>query len=110
MTDEVVQIYDKLCREIEQHLHAIIATPSNPQMAALSSLLEAVLMARHDRDMVTAVPLLQKAIEGLLEGLTSMSSDPELMLRYRDCHLLVLRRLQDPRAHGQQWVNKQVTR
>ena len=51
-----------------------------------------------------------QAVEGLLDGLVSVPSDPELMLRYRDCHLLVLKGLQDHRAYGSQWTNKQVTR
>ena len=109
MPDDIGLIYDKICREIDQHLHLIIAPQSNPQVAALTSLREAVLMAPHMRDMVTASALVLKAVEGLLEDRAPVS-DPELTLRYRECHLLVLKYLQDPRAHGQQWVNKQVTR
>ncbi len=56
------------------------------------------------------MPCCFQAVEGLLDGLSSMPSDPELMLRYRDCHLLVLKGLQDHRAYGSQWTNKQVTR
>ena len=54
--------------------------------------------------------LLFQAVEGLLDGLSTVPNDPELMLRYRDCHLLVLKGLQDHRAYGPQWTNKQVTR
>ena len=52
----------------------------------------------------------EQAVEGLLDGLVAVPGDPELMLRYRDCHLLVLKGLQDHRAYGSQWTNKQVTR
>jgi hypothetical protein len=51
-----------------------------------------------------------QAVEGMLDGLTSMPNDPELMIRYRDIHLRILKALQDPRAYGIQWTNKQVTR
>jgi hypothetical protein len=51
-----------------------------------------------------------QAVEGILDCLTSMPNDPELMMRYRDIHLRVLKALQDPRAYGMQWTNKQVTR
>lgn len=51
-----------------------------------------------------------QAVEGMLDGLTSVPNDPELMIRYRDIHLRVLKALQDPRAYGVQWTNKQVTR
>jgi CCR4-NOT transcription complex subunit 1 len=55
-------------------------------------------------------PLVFQAVEGMLDCLTSMPNDPELMIRYRDIHLRVLKALQDPRAYGMQWTNKQVTR
>ena len=55
--------------------------------------------------------ILLQAVDGLLDGLTAMpATDAELMFRFRDCHLLVLRGLQDHRAYGPQWTNKQVTR
>lgn len=79
-------------------------------MVALHKLLEAVILARNSREVVTALALLTKAVEGLLDGLTALPADTELMLRYRDCHLLVLKGLQDVRAYGPQWTNKNVTR
>jgi len=51
-----------------------------------------------------------QAVEGILDGLPSMSNDPELVIRHRDIHLRVLKALQDPRAYGVPWTNKQVTR
>jgi hypothetical protein len=51
-----------------------------------------------------------QAVEGILDGLPSMANDPELVIRHRDIHLRVLKALQDPRAYGMQWTNKQVTR
>ena len=79
-------------------------------MTQLHQLLEAVLLARNSREIVTALSLLQKAVEGLLDGLQSMLQDHELNFRFRDCHLIVLKGLQDHRAYGAQWTNKQVTR
>lgn len=43
-----------------------------------------------------------KGLEGLLEGMNSPPTDPELFVRFRDVHLLVLRLLQEPRALGPQ--------
>ena len=52
-----------------------------------------------------------QAVEGLLDGLSAMTAtDHESMLRFRDCHLVVLKGLQDQRAYGPQWTNKHVTR
>lgn len=51
-----------------------------------------------------------QAMEGLLDGLVGGTTDHDLMMRYRDCHLLVLKGLQDHRAYGTATTNKQVTR
>ncbi|XP_010881790.1 CCR4-NOT transcription complex subunit 1 isoform X21 [Esox lucius] len=108
-TDDVAQIYDKCMADLEQHLHAIPpALAMNPQTQALRSLLEAVALARNSRDGIAALGLLQKAVEGLLDA--TSGADADLLLRYRECHLLVLKALQDGRAYGPQWCNKQITR
>lgn len=49
-----------------------------------------------------------QAVEGLLDA--TSGADADLLLRYRECHLLVLKALQDGRAYGPQWCNKQITR
>ena len=49
-----------------------------------------------------------QAVEGLLGGISP--SDAELALRYKDCHLIVLRGLQDPRAYGPIWTARHVTK
>lgn len=36
--------------------------------------------------------------------------DHELIIRYRDAHLRVLKALQDPRMYGVQWTNKHIIR
>uniref|UniRef100_A0A672QWI7 CCR4-NOT transcription complex subunit 1 n=1 Tax=Sinocyclocheilus grahami TaxID=75366 RepID=A0A672QWI7_SINGR len=108
-TDDVAHIYDKCISDLEQHMHAIPpALAMNPQTQAIRSLLEAVVMARNSRDGIAALGLLQKAVEGLLDA--TSGADPDLLLSYRECHLLVLKALQDGRAYGPQWCNKQITR
>ncbi|XP_036399221.1 CCR4-NOT transcription complex subunit 1 isoform X11 [Megalops cyprinoides] len=107
--DDVAQIYDKCMADLEQHLHAIPpALAMNPQTQAIRSLLESVALARNSRDGIAALGLLQKAVEGLLDA--TSGADADLLLRYRECHLLVLKALQDGRAYGPQWCNKQITR
>uniref|UniRef100_A0A4W3H1Q2 CCR4-NOT transcription complex subunit 1-like n=1 Tax=Callorhinchus milii TaxID=7868 RepID=A0A4W3H1Q2_CALMI len=49
-----------------------------------------------------------QAVEGLLDA--TSGADPDLLLRYRECHLLVLKALQDGRAYGSQWCNNKITR
>ncbi|KAJ7383193.1 CCR4-NOT transcription complex subunit 1 [Desmophyllum pertusum] len=110
MPEEVVQILSKCAAEIEQHLHAIIAPPTNQHVVTIHSLLDAVVQARISRDNMAALRLLHKAVEGLLEGVGPLASDAELSLRYRDCHLIVLRGLQDPRGYGPMWTARHVTK
>ena len=47
-----------------------------------------------------------KAVEGVLE--TMLPNDTEMALRYKDCHLIVLRGFQDPRGYGPLWTARQV--
>lgn len=51
-------------------------------------------------------------MEGLLDLYTLSTGvmDFEIILRYRELHLRILKCLQDPRAYGMQWTNKHVTR
>lgn len=60
MPEEVVQILGKCAAEIEQHLHAIIAPPTNQHVVTIHSLLDAVVQARISRDNMTALRLLHK--------------------------------------------------
>nr|CAD7196956.1 unnamed protein product [Timema douglasi] len=113
-TDEIGSMYDKLINELELYLQSVLGSQgvmsSNCLVGNLHSFHEALLVARRSRDVMSAATLLQKAVEGLLDGLTPVANDQDLMARYRDIHLRVLKALQDPRAYGMQWTNKQVTR
>lgn len=109
-TDDITQIYDKVIAELDRYIQSLMAIPANPQAAALHSLREGVFLVRTSREIVTAVTLVQKTVESLLEGMTQHSPDPEVAIRYRDGHLLVLKALADPRAFGTQWTVKHVTR
>ncbi|KAK7790471.1 hypothetical protein R5R35_006209 [Gryllus longicercus] len=115
-SDEIGTMYDKLVSEVEHFLQPVLGSQgvisSSCHVNNLHKLLEALLIARRSRDVMSAVSLLQKAVEGLMDGLvqTNNNTDQELMLTYREIHLRVLKTLQDPRAYGIQWTNKQVTR
>ncbi|XP_022241734.1 CCR4-NOT transcription complex subunit 1-like [Limulus polyphemus] len=109
-TDDITQIYDKVIAELDRYIQSLMAIPASPQAAALHSLREGVFLVRTSREIVTALTLVQKTVESLLEGMTQHSPDPEVAIRYRDGHLLVLKALADPRAFGTQWTVKHVTR
>ncbi|ODN04366.1 CCR4-NOT transcription complex subunit 1 [Orchesella cincta] len=112
--DDLVSIYDKLIAELDIHLQGLALSHSPANILIFSvlpvlSALDAIVIARSSRSVVAAITLLQKAVEGLLEGLAAFPNDAEI-LRFRDAHLMVLKALQDTRAFGQQWVNRQVTK
>ncbi|XP_035741230.1 CCR4-NOT transcription complex subunit 1-like isoform X2 [Vespa mandarinia] len=110
--DEVGAMLEKLAAEVDVLLSAMGPAAPPPQHVALHSLLESIILTRRSRDAGAAMTLLKKAVEGLLDGPTISSgvTDSEIVLRYRELHLRILKCLQDPRAYGMQWTNKHVTR
>ncbi|XP_075733812.1 CCR4-NOT transcription complex subunit 1 isoform X1 [Rhipicephalus microplus] len=109
--DDMTNLYDKIISELEQQVHGLLGTvvPSNPQVAALHLLHEAVLVARNSREAVTAMALLQKTVESMAEGLShSLGADPETALRFREAHLAVLKTLAE--GYGHPWAAKHITR
>ncbi|XP_059059892.1 CCR4-NOT transcription complex subunit 1-like isoform X2 [Achroia grisella] len=83
------------------------------QAGNMHSLLECLYIARRNRDIVSGCTLLQKAVEGLLDGhmvQPGASGDHlEMMTRYRDIHIRVLKLLEDGRVYGHAWTTKQIT-
>ncbi|XP_046976723.1 CCR4-NOT transcription complex subunit 1 isoform X2 [Vanessa cardui] len=77
------------------------------------TLLECLIIARRNRDIVSGYTLLQRAVEGLLDGhIVQPGTNPEhaeMMTRYRDIHLRVLKLLEDARVYGHAWTTKQIT-
>ena len=113
--DDSLQLFERIGREIEQHIQQlqIMFPGSNPLVTQLHALLETLIVVRNSREpvsMVTASSLVQKAVEGLLEHLQGIGTDQEVMLRFRECNLMVLKGLQEMRLYGVHWTNKQVTR
>lgn len=78
----------------------------------MHALLECLLNARRSRDNLSAINLLNRSVEGLMEGLISTNSAEhvEPLKLYRDIHLRVMRLLQDGRAFGANWTNRAITK
>ncbi|KAL1130932.1 hypothetical protein AAG570_012173 [Ranatra chinensis] len=104
--DEVDSMFEKLGSDLDHYVQTMMGSQILPQVHIILDLL---LMARRNRDPVTAMNLIQKTVESFLE-LAGASVDHEYILRYRDLYLRVLKTLQDPRTYGMQLTNKQVTR
>lgn len=105
--DEVGMMLEKLISETEAlmaSLAQIVPSMHNP----LHGLLESLVLTRRSRDAGVALQLLKKAVDGLLDS-PNFGQDQETAIRYRDLHLRILKCLQDQRAYGMQWTNKNVT-
>lgn len=58
--DEVTLIYERIVRDLEQHLQVISIMPNNPMTVQLHSLLDTAIQTRNSRDSRAANILLQK--------------------------------------------------
>lgn len=76
----------------------------------MHALLDSLMLARRSRDNHNACNLLNRAVEGLLEGYQNIPDHTEQIKLFRDIHLRVLRLLQDGRAFGPTWTNKTIAR
>ncbi|CAG4984058.1 unnamed protein product [Parnassius apollo] len=83
------------------------------QATNMHTLLECLIIARRNRDIVSGCALLQRSVEGLLDGHIAQpganTEHVEMMTRYRDIHLRVLKLLEDARVYGHVWTTKQIT-
>ncbi|BFZ13285.1 hypothetical protein BsWGS_16323 [Bradybaena similaris] len=107
--EEMSLFYEKMVNEIESHIH-LMANP-NICVPHLQQLMQAITLARNSLDRASAAQLVQKAVEGLTEQYTMTTmADGETLLRFRECHMLVLKTFSEHRAFGMPWVSKEVTR
>ena len=82
---------------------------------------------KNTKDVSVISPLVQKVVEGLLDSATTAAPDNEvnillqkplksstnslqMLIRFRNCFLIVLKTLQDQRLFGAQCVSKEVTK
>ncbi|CAK8681219.1 CCR4-NOT transcription complex subunit 1-like isoform X2 [Clavelina lepadiformis] len=107
--DEMTQVYERCIAELEQRIQMMGLKQNTPLFSQLQSLHESLVLARNSREVVTALALLQKAVEGLLDSPGQGSVEQDALVRYRECHLLILKALQDQQVYGPQWTNKHVT-
>lgn len=112
--EEAASIFDRLTREVDAALHRHQQSQQSGLSAHLDllhSLQDAILGARTSKDVLSAgALLLHHVIDGFLKGCSVSVADTDLATSFRDCHLFILKELQDQRAFGPQWTNKQITR
>uniref|UniRef100_A0A0K8TC24 CCR4-NOT transcription complex subunit 1 n=1 Tax=Lygus hesperus TaxID=30085 RepID=A0A0K8TC24_LYGHE len=105
-SDEFDTILEKLIAELEHFVQNVLGSQT---LANVTNIIELVVITRRNREDVYAMSLVTKTVESLLE-LVSTAADSEVALRHKELYLRVLKTLQDPRAYGLQWTNKQITR
>lgn len=109
--DEIGVLYDELASKMEAFLNSAVNVPQlQVHVNNMHTLLECLIVARRSRDNLSACNLLNKAVEGIMEGLMNISEHIDQIKIFRDIHLRVMRLLQDPRAFGPVWTNKAITR
>jgi CCR4-NOT transcription complex subunit 1 len=109
-SDDCVAILDEVHSKLQPFIEQCTGLPPTPHMAALTQLLESLHMARTSKEVASVIVLIGRAVESLLEGLTpGLQTEPDMLARYRDANILVLRALADQRAYGPNWTGRQVT-
>ena len=109
-TDDCVAILDDVHSKLQPFIEQCTGLPPTPHMASLNVLLDSLHVARTSKEVSSVIVLIGKVVEALLEGVTpGLQIEPEMLARFRDANILVLRALADQRAYGPNWTGRQVT-
>jgi len=109
-SDESWAILEEVHNKLQPFIEQCTGLPAQPHMAGLQQLLDSLRTARQNREVSSIIVLIGKAVENLLEGLTvGVQAEPDMLARYRDANLLVLKALADQRAYGPNWTSRQAT-
>lgn len=110
-TDEFGFHFEEIGSKAEVFLNSAMNVPAlQVQVTNMHGLLDCLMIARRTRDNLSVVGMLNKAVEGIMEGLVNNSEQVELLKHYRDIHLRVLHLLQDSRAFGALWTNSAISK
>merc|ERR1719402_2098065 len=109
-SEDCVAILDEVHSKLQPFIEQCTGLPPAPHMASLNQLLDSLHVARTSKEVSAVIVLIGKAVESLLEGLTpGLQTEPEMLARFRDANILVLKALADQRAYGPNWTSRQVT-
>merc|ERR1719186_2378621 len=109
-SEDCVAILDEVHSKLQPFIEQCTGLPPAPHMSSLNQLLDSLHVARTSKEVSAVIVLIGKAVESLLEGLTpGLQTEPEMLARFRDANILVLRALADQRAYGPNWTGRQVT-
>ena len=105
---DLVYLLTQCTQEVEGLLQLALQSPYSPLVTCLKHLLETLNKAQLVRNQQVIFALIREALEGLFKALTfQMESD--ILIRFRDVYLYVLRCLQECKALGVNFVALHVT-
>ena len=98
--------------EIEATVRILMSSPTtnNGLVHILRNMHEAVTHARSVRDTHAFVIVIQKLVEGLLEGVSAPGSEPQYLQRFRECIIHLLKMFQEQPTFGPHGTNVIVTK
>nr|XP_036218793.1 CCR4-NOT transcription complex subunit 1 isoform X1 [Bactrocera oleae] len=100
-TDEMGLLYAELAAKMEAFLNSTMNISTlQLQASKIHALLNALMVTRRIRDNESALNLLTRVVEGLIEGLVNIPEHIEQMKLYRDIHLRILNMLQNTFGAG----------
>lgn len=109
-SDEMASLCEKLAVEVDQF---IVATSGQSNYAVMNNTMmmirDCLMYTMHNRELGSSIAIVQKCVEGLQDTVVQ-HNEHDVILKFREITIRILKSLQDPRAFGQQWVIKQVTR
>lgn len=109
--DEFGLFFEEIGSKAEGFLNSAMNVPAlQVQVTNMHGLLDCLMIARRTREHLSVVGMLNKAVEGVMEGLVNSTEHVELLKHYRDIHLRVLHLLQDSRAFGALWTNTAISK
>lgn len=106
-TNEIGFQFEELGNKMEAFINnAINIQTLQMHVTNMHALLDCLVTARRVRDDMSALNLLNRAVENIMEGLTRSTEHGELLKHYRDIHFRLLQWMQDSRAFTQRAITK----
>lgn len=101
--------------ELGNKMEAFINSSINIQalqmhVTNMHALLDCLMSARRQRDEMSGLNLLNRAVENIMEGVTHSTEHGELLKHYRDIHFRLLQWMQDSRAYGPLFTQRAITK
>lgn len=109
--DDFGYLFEEVGSKMEAFLNSAVNVPAlQLHVTNMHALLECLVVARRQRDNLSAVNLLNKTVEGILEGLVSIPENTDQLKLYRDIHLRILHLLHDAHGFGPTWTVRGITK